>query len=438
MTIQVAIDYSNYYPYTFNEPIERSSYMPHPAETYIVMVKSKRISRIYEQEISMSQQDQHPPWGKKHKPQTPEEIVAQLINKLQDFFSDKKPSTPSGDNRETPPDPKSPFANAGKLLVIILVGIILQGVYSSFFKIAPSEVGVILRLGEYSRTTPSGLHFKIPYVDKLFKVDVENIRKEEFGFRSRFPGQQASMDKRGFEMESLMLTADKNVINVAWIVQYRVADPYAFLFKVADVIQAIRDMSESVTRRIVGNMDFDYVLSNRDLLAASVKTELQSQLDGLFPKGMSGVSIGTVQFQDINPPDPVKPAFNEVNEADQDMKRLVNEAEENYNRVIPKASGDAKKIVEEAYGYQAQRINNAQGETQRFLDILKEYKIARDVTRKRIYLETMKEILPGVQSVYVIDKTQQTPLPLLNITSASSLLKTPVAGSKSTDTQKGN
>lgn len=377
----------------------------------------------------MSNQDQQPPWGKKHKPQTPEEVVAQLINKLQDFFSDKKTPPPAG-NEGGPPTPSSPFANVGKLLAIIVVIVVLQGVYSSFFKIAPSEVGVILRLGQYSRTTPSGLHFKIPYVDKLFKVDVENIRKEEFGFRSRFPGQQTTIEKRGYDMESLMLTADKNVINVAWIVQYKVADPYAFLFKVADVIQAIRDMSESVTRRIVGNMDFDYVLSNRDLLAASVKGELQSQLDGLFPKGMSGVSIGTVQFQDINPPDQVKPAFNEVNEADQDMKRMVNEAEENYNRVIPKAGGDAKKMVEEAYGYQAQRINNAQGETQRFLDILKEYKSAPDVTRKRIYLETMKEILPGVQSVYVIDKTQQAPLPLLNITSAGVLKKTPAIESK--------
>jgi modulator of FtsH protease HflK len=378
----------------------------------------------------MSNQDQQPPWGKKHKPQTPEEVVAQLINKLQDFFSDKKTPPPTGDDRSTPPPSSSPFANVGKLMLIILVIVVLQVVYSSFFMIAPSEVGVILRLGQYSRTTPSGLHFKIPYVDHLFKVDVENIRKEEFGFRSRFPGQQTSLDKRGFDMESLMLTADKNVINVAWIVQYKVADPYAFLFKVSDVIQAIRDMSESVTRRIVGNMDFDYVLSNRDLLAASVKVELQSQLDGLFPKGMSGVSIGTVQFQDINPPDQVKPAFNEVNEADQDMKRMVNEAEENYNRVIPKAGGDAKKMVEEAYGYQAQRINNAQGETQRFLDILKEYKTAPEVTRKRIYLETMKDILPSVQSVYVIDKNQQAPLPLLNITSASGLKKTPAVESK--------
>jgi len=373
----------------------------------------------------MPNQDQQPPWGKKQKPQTPEEIVAQLINKLQDFFSDNKKPPPPGDGNEPQKQPGSPFANIGKLLAIALIIVVLQGVYSAFFKIAPSEVGVILRLGEYSRTTPPGLHFKIPYIDQLFKVDVENIRKEEFGFRSRFPGQQASFDRRGYDMESLMLTADKNVINVAWIVQYKVADPYAFLFKVADVRQAIRDISESVTRRVVGNMDFDYVLSNRDLLAASVKQELQDQLDGLFPKNTSGVTIGTVQFQDINPPDAVKPAFNEVNEADQDMKRLVNEAQEQYNRVIPKASGSAKKIIEEAYGYQSQRINDAQGETQRFLDILKEYKSAPQVTRTRMYLETMKDVLPTVEQVYVIDKDQQqTPLPLLNLTAAKKPLAT--------------
>jgi modulator of FtsH protease HflK len=373
----------------------------------------------------MSNQDQQPPWGKKHKPQTPEEVVAQIINKIQDFFADNK-KPPPGDGPGPPPSqPSSPFAGVAKLLAVVAIIIVLQGVYSSFFKIAPGEVGVILRLGEFSRSAPPGLHFKIPYIDRLFKVDVESIRKEEFGFRTGAPGQGAALERRGYEMESLTLTADKNVIDIAWIVQYKVGDPYSYLFLVADIRQAIRDISESVTRRVVGNMDFDYVLSNRDLLAATVKTEMQAQLDTFFPPGASGVFIGTVQFQDINPPDPVKPAFNEVNEADQDMKRLVNEAEEIYNRVIPKADGDAKKIIEEAYGYQAERINDAEGETQRFRDILAEYRNAKDVTRTRMYLETMKSILPGVESVYVIDQDQQSPLPLLNITSANAL---PAAG----------
>jgi len=365
----------------------------------------------------MAMNDQQPPWGKKNKPQTPEEMVAQLIRKLQEFFSEGKPQG-SGPGEQPPPKKAmNPFAGITKILIIAGIVLLLQGVYSSVFKISPGEVGVILRLGKYAKTTQSGLHFKIPYIDTLYKVDVEKVRKQEFGFRTRFPGQQSSFDRNNYNMESLMLTADKNVINVAWIVQYKVSDPYRFLFKIKDVEQAVHDASESVTRRIVGNMDFDYVLGNRDLLAASVKQELQSELDNLE----AGISLITVQFQDINPPDPVKPAFNEVNEADQDMKRLVNEAQETYNRVIPKARGSAKKIIEEAKGYASERLNDAKGQSGRFLDILKEYKTAPDVTRKRMYLETMQDIFPHVENVYVIDKDQRGPLPLLNLSGMQNL-----------------
>lgn len=358
----------------------------------------------------MSSQDQQPPWGKKKKPQTPEEMVAHLIKKLQDYFSDS-PNKNAGTGDPANTTPPNPFAAVGKIIAIVFILMVLQGVYSSFYKINPSEVGVVLRLGKYDRTNQSGLHFKLPYIDTLYKVDVEEIRKEEFGFRSRSSGPQGSFERRGYEMESLMLTADKNVINVAWIVQYRVSEPQAYLFQIKNVRQAVRDLSESVTRRIVGNMDFDYVLSNRDLLAAEVKQELQKELQGLE----AGISIGTVQFQDINPPDQVKPAFNEVNEADQDMKRLVNEAEEIYNQKIPRARGNAKQIVEEAHGYAVGRINDAKGESQRFLSILTEYKNAPVVTKKRMYLETMQKVLPTVESVYVMDQNQQTPLPLLNL-----------------------
>ena len=359
----------------------------------------------------MANQDQQPPWGRKNKPQTPEEIVAQLLKKVQDFFNENKKPPKTGSDAPPPREPVNPLANVGKIFSVIVLLLFVQGVYQSFYKIAPGEVGVILRLGKYNKTTQSGLHFKIPYFDKLYKVDVETIRKQEFGFRGRINGPQIALDGQNLEMESLSLTADKNVINVAWIVQYKVSDPYAFLFRIKDLEQAVHDVSESATRRIIGNMDFDYVLSNRDLLAASVKGEIQAVLDTL----QAGISLVTVQFQDINPPDPVKPAFNEVNEADQDMKRLVNEAEETYNRVIPKARGDAKKIIEESYGYAAERVNDAKGQTGRFLDILKEYRNAPEVTKRRMYLETMQDILPAVQSVYVIDKDQQSPLPFLNI-----------------------
>jgi modulator of FtsH protease HflK len=377
----------------------------------------------------MSNQEQQPPWGQKKKPQTPEEWVAFFIKKLQDYFNEKKQNSGST-SQEKSSQPLNPMAGISKLVTFILVIMVLQGIYASFYKISPGEVGVILRLGKYSQTTQPGLRFKIPVIDTLHKVDMGEILKEEFGFRSRTPGQLSAFDRSGFETESLMLTADTNVINVAWIVQYRVSDPVNFLFKVKDVRQAVRDISESITRRVVGNMDFDYVLGNRDLLAADAKKELQVQLDKLE----AGVTIGTVQFQDINPPEPVKPAFNEVNEADQDMKRLVNEAEETYNKVIPKARGDAKKTIEESHGYAAARVNQAQGETGRFLAILKEYKTTPEVTRRRMYLETMQAIMPSTASVYVIDEDQKSPLPLLNLTT----LQGPAGSPSHKSNQQGN
>ena len=356
--------------------------------------------------------NEQPPWGKKKKPSGPEDLLAILIQKIRDTFAGMGQGAPqsSGSGDQPPEAAPNVFAGAGKIVAIVAAGLVLQGVFSSFFTIKPGEVGVILRFGQYTRATLPGLNFKIPYVDELSKVDVESVRKEEFGFRTR--NSSAAFDRKGYDMEALMLTGDKDVIEVAWIVQYKVSDPVNYLFKVRNVAQAVRDASETVTRRIVGNMDFDYVLSNREVLAANAKQELQSQMDRLE----AGVNIVTLQLLDINPPEQVKPAFNEVNEADQDMKRLVNEAEETYNKVIPKARGSAKQIVEEAHGYAAERINRANGETNRFKAIVKEYQGAEEVTRQRLYLEAMEDILPRVDHVYVMDKSQQNILPLFDLT----------------------
>ncbi|HBT97601.1 MAG TPA: FtsH protease activity modulator HflK [Desulfobulbaceae bacterium] len=355
-----------------------------------------------------SQEPPPPPWGRRNRPQGPEEIIAQLLKKINDFFSNEgRPSPPSNNPDKTP---GGMAAGIGKIAVFVVVLLAAFAIYNAFYKINPGEVGVILRLGKFYNETQPGLHMKIPYIDTVTKVDVERTRRLEFGFRDSgaaiLSGAQPAL-----EMESLSLTADKNVINVEWIVQYKVSNPYNFLFKIRNVEQAIHDASESVTRRIIGNMDFDYVLSNRELLAGNVKQELQKLLDTLN----AGVSLVTVQFRNINPPDPVKPAFNEVNEADQDMKRLVNEAETVYNKEIPKARGDAKKMVEEAHGYAAARVNTAKGETERFVAILKEYRNAQDVTRRRMYLETMQDILPSVKNVYVMTKGQNAPLPFINL-----------------------
>lgn len=360
----------------------------------------------------MAMNDQQPPWGQKKKPSSPEDILAAIIQKIRDSFTGQDNGSGKSGNGGSSSSDQGPFAGIGKIALIFVAIIIFQIVYSSFYTIEPGKVGIILQFGKYNRTTDPGLHFKLPYIENLNKVDVESVRKEEFGFRTRIPGTQSVLDRRGFDMESLMLTGNKNVISVAWIVQYKVSDPVKFLFKVSNVPQAIRDLSEMVTRRNVGNMGFDYVLGNREILAAGAKRELQGELDNLE----CGVQLVALQMQDITPPDPVKPAFNEVNEADQDMKRLVNEAEETYNRIIPKAKGDAKKIIEEAHGYSAQRVNEAKGETARFNSIVSEYLNAKEVTRRRMYLEAMQEILPNVDHVYVINKEQKSLLPFLDLT----------------------
>ncbi|MDG4474746.1 FtsH protease activity modulator HflK [Thiovibrio frasassiensis] len=366
--------------------------------------------------MAWDDQDQQPPWGKKKGPQTPEELIALLLNKIKEFFegaSGAKDKGPAGGGGSAGPNIPGAGLLGGLGRPGMIIGVFFLGyiIFSAFYTIAPGEKGVVLRFGKYVKTTSSGLNFKLPLIDELIKIDVENVRKEEFGFRTKIPGQRTEYAKAGFDNESLMLTSDRNVIDLEWIIQYKVQDPIFFAFKVKDVRQAVRDISEVALRRIVGNMTFDYVLSNREMLAAATQREVQDSLD----RYQAGVKIVTVQLQDVNPPEHVKPAFNEVNEADQDMKRLVNEAEEAYNREVPKARGDAKKMLEEAQGYAVERVNLAQGEASRFLAILKEYKGGQDVTRRRMYLETMQEVLPKVSEIYVVDPNKGGLLPFLDV-----------------------
>jgi membrane protease subunit HflK len=339
-------------------------------------------------------------------------MIAALLKKIKESFEDKGDSGGGrGQGATTPAGPPDVGGGIMKVLTVVAVVFLIQIIYSSFYTIQPGEKGVVLRLGKFTKLAASGLNFKVPLIDEVVKVDVETVRKLEFGFRTKVPGQQSVFVKEGYDMESLMLTGDKNVIDVEWIVQYKVQDPFQFVFKVGDVDQAVRDVSEMAIRTIVGNQDFDYVLSNREVIEAATARELQKSLD----RYESGVKVLTVKLQDVNPPDSVKPAFNEVNEADQDMKRLVNEAEQTYNKLIPKARGDAKKMLEEAHGYAIERTNLAQGESARFLAVLAEYKKAEDVTRKRMYLETMQKVLPAVTDIYVIEKGQQSILPFLDL-----------------------
>jgi membrane protease subunit HflK len=300
----------------------------------------------------------------------------------------------------------------GGALGVILVFLAVVTVFSSYYTVEPEEQGVVLRLGQYSKTTDPGLHFKLPLgVEKVYKVKTKRVHKQEFGFRTREAGIRTQYEKRGFDEESLMLTGDLNVVDMELIVQYRIKDPLQYLFKVRNVERTIRDVSEAVVRRIAGNQTFDNILSSRVEFATTAQEELQEVLDSYE----TGIKVITVKLQDVNPPNAVKAAFNEVNEAIQDRERAINQAQETYNNQVPRARGEAERTIAKAEGYALERVNNAKGDAARFLVVLKEYKKAQRVTRNRLYLEALSDMLPRMKEIYVIDGKQKALLPFLSI-----------------------
>jgi membrane protease subunit HflK len=306
---------------------------------------------------------------------------------------------------------------SGKIFLWFLVFFLgLWGLSSSFYKVDTEETGVVLRLGRFSGFAEPGLHFKIPFgIDKVYRVKTGRVLKEEFGFRTVQPGVRTIYTKKGLEEESLTLTGDLAVSDLEWIVQYQVADPFKFLFRIKNPEETIRDISEAVVRKVVGNSNVtDVLTTERALLASAIEKDLQEILNSYDV----GVRIVTVKFQDVNPPDPVKAAFNEVNEAEQQKESLIFQAREQYNREVPKAKGVARSRILEAEGYAVERVNKAEGETNRFLALFTEYKKAPEVTRRRLYLETMEEILPRLEEIYIMDGQGAGALPLLPLRGA--------------------
>ena len=278
---------------------------------------------------------------------------------------------------------------------------------------------VVKRFGRVVDVVGPGLHFKLPFgIDTANFVPTERVLKEEFGFRTREAGRRTAYDDNGrFLAESLMLTGDLNVIDVQWVVQYRISDPDKYLHRVRMQTHTIRDISEAVMRRIVGNrLASDVLTVGRVSIADATKKAIQAILDQYD----MGVRLAAVELQDVTPPESVKPAFNEVNEARQQRERLINEAEKRRNTVIPKARGEAKEVIAEAEAYRANRVNGAKGEAARFSSILAEYERAPAVTRKRLYLESMDEVLPKSR-IYVTEEGSGAtkPLPLLRLDAAA-------------------
>ncbi len=302
----------------------------------------------------------------------------------------------------------------GALIIAILILLIIG--YSSFYTVAVDEVGVVQRFGKFVRITQPGLNFKLPAgIEKVTKVKVRFIFKEEFGFRTIRAGVRTQYARASAYLnEALMLTGDLNVALVPWIVQYRVKDPYKFLFKVRDVRGTLRDLSESTMRLVVGDRSINEVISKREEIAAEAEIALQKELD----EAETGIKVVNIELKKTNVPEPVQPSFNEVNQAIQEKEKLIYQAREQYNKVIPAAKGNAEKTIKAAEGYALDRVNRAKGDAARFLALYKEYVKAKDVTRRRIYLEAIAEIFPKLGKKYIIDAEQKNLLPLLQLEKA--------------------
>jgi membrane protease subunit HflK len=312
-------------------------------------------------------------------------------------------------NQEMSPGLKKIFKNIRSIITVVVLVIIA---WSGFFQVGPEEAGVIVRFGKYTKTVMPGLNFKIPFIEQVYKVPVERQQKLEFGFRTTEANVRSQYTKSGTQDESLMLTGDLNLADVEWVVQYRINDPYKFLFKVRNPQSTLRDISEGAVRQIVGDRTVNEVLTvGRTEIASSVQQLIQE----LSNSYQLGVKIDQVVLQDVNPPDPVKAAFNAVNEAQQEKETLINKAKSEYNKVIPRAKGQAEETIQKAEGYAVERVNNAEGQVARFNELYSEYIKAPDVTRQRIYLETMQEVLPRLGNKIITDQDGNNVLPLLQM-----------------------
>lgn len=304
------------------------------------------------------------------------------------------------------------FNKPGAWIIVLIVIAVYLG-SSAFYTVAVDEVGVVQRFGKYARTVEPGLHFKLPTgIEKATKVKVRFVYKEEFGFRTLRAGvrTQYAADT-AYDGESLMLTGDLNVAVVPWIVQYRVKDPYQYLFKVQNVRSTLRDLSESTMRLVVGDRSINEVISKREEIADEARALLQTELD----EAETGIYVSTIEMKKTNVPGPVQSSFNEVNQAVQEKEQMIYQAREEYNKAIPAAKGDAEKTIKSAEGYALDRVNRAKGDASRFSAQYKEYAKAKDVTRRRLYLEALKDLFPKLGKKYVIDADQKNVLPLLNL-----------------------
>lgn len=295
------------------------------------------------------------------------------------------------------------------IVALILVGVVAA--FGTYYQVEPDEVGLVTRFGRFVRTTGPGPHGKVPFgIERVQKVPVQRQLKQEFGFRTARAEVQSQFAKDAHtQAEALMLTGDLNVATVEWIVQYKISDPYKYLFKMRDVEETFRLMSEATMRTVVGDHSVTELLTvGRESIAAKAK-ELLSELCKRYD---NGISVQQLILQDVDPPEPVKPSFNGVNQAIQERERAINDAWAEYNQEIPRARGLAEQKVQAAEGYSVDRVNRAKGDAQRFVALEEQYRKFPEVTRTRIYLETLAAVLPEAGKKLIFDEKAKGILPM--------------------------
>lgn len=307
---------------------------------------------------------------------------------------------------------------SGIVPIVLLIIVALLAV-SSVFTIQTDEVGIIQRFGKYNRTAQPGLNFKFPTgIEKITKVKVKRVYQEEFGLETeKTPVNYRAGNEIASQETPLMLTGDLNVAVVPWIVQYRISNPLDYLFKIKDVRAILRDMSEATMRTVVGDRSINEVISKREEIALAAREILQKEMD----RAQSGITINTIELKKTNVPDPVQPSFNEVNQATQEKEQTIYKAREEYNKAVPLARGEARRVLKDAEGYAIDRTNRAKGDADKYTAIFQEYLKAKDITKKRLYLEAMLEVYPKLGTKYIIDSEQKNFLPLLNMSGGISL-----------------
>lgn len=300
------------------------------------------------------------------------------------------------------------------LIIPVLLTIVGLCAWTSFYTVPSDSVAVVQRFGRYLKEVPPGLQFKLPFgFDVITILPVKRQLKQEFGFST--PGAndpyQGSRRHNG-KYETQMVTGDLNAALVEWVVQYRISEPVKYLFEVREPAETLRYVSESVMREVVGDRTVDEVIT---IGRQEIESEALTKMQALSTKYAMGISIDQVQLKNINPPEPVQESFNEVNQAQQEKEKLINEARRDYNKVIPLAEGEKDQRIREADGYRLKRINEAEGNVARFSDLLAEYEKSPEVTRRRIYVETLEKVLSRIQNKIVIDERTHSVLPFLNL-----------------------